>query len=308
MIMDLFRRAGSVPAPALRCAARLMSLAIVASALPAMAAAPPGAQIFKCTDASGNVTYQNEPCPKNVKAGRVDIFDNSWTTDRVEKEAEWRRNAAEHRVVAGMPVHWVREALGEPAEVRDTATAGAAEVWVYNLPDRNVQVGVLNSQVLWFREAPVVAPAARVTPPPDRPEPERAQLEPQVTRAAPAPDRSAPELPVTRMAPPGPEHASRDVSSAPSDASHATADAAATAAASAKRPSPAGTVARGQDCKQAIASLGPPDRQRDVPALDAGSDPATEYFYEPAGGAGATRTRIVCANGKIEGVDRTVIR
>ncbi|MGE5143620.1 MAG: DUF4124 domain-containing protein, partial [Acidobacteriota bacterium] len=29
-------------------------------------------QIFKCTDASGNVTYQNEACPKNAKAGRID--------------------------------------------------------------------------------------------------------------------------------------------------------------------------------------------------------------------------------------------
>ncbi|TMI02773.1 MAG: DUF4124 domain-containing protein [Betaproteobacteria bacterium] len=94
------------------------------AALVALVAAPAAAQILKCTDGSGNVTYQNEPCPKNVKAGHVDIFDNSWTADRAEREAEWRRNAALHRVVTGMPLRLVRDALGEPAEVRDTATAG----------------------------------------------------------------------------------------------------------------------------------------------------------------------------------------
>ena len=154
--MSSFRQAGRAAAAMLRCTARSSLLL----ALPAFAVAPASGQIFKCTDGSGNVTYQNEPCPKNAKAGRVDIFDNSWTTDRVEKEAEWRRNAAEHRVATGMPVRFVREALGEPAEVRDTATAGAAEVWLYNFPERSVQVGMLKDQVLWFRETPIAAPAA----------------------------------------------------------------------------------------------------------------------------------------------------
>jgi hypothetical protein len=67
-------------------------------------------------------------------------------------------------------------------------------------------------------------------------------------------------------------------------------------------------IARGQDCRQALAELGTPDRTREVPAIDAKSDPTTEYFYEPAGSASPTRTRIVCANGKVEGVDRSVIR
>src|SRR5438876_6517554 len=131
----------------------------------ALVAGPAAAQILKCTDGSGNVTYQNEPCPKNEKSGRVDIFDNSWTADRAEKEAEWRRNATLHRVVTGMPLRWVRDALGEPAEVRNTATAGAAEVWLYNFPDRSVQVGILADQVLWFRETP------------ERPAPDRAPAE-----------------------------------------------------------------------------------------------------------------------------------
>src|SRR6266571_1881675 len=191
--MTCLRRSGRTTAQVVRSAAFLMLIV----ATPALAAAPATEQIFKCTDGSGSVTYQNEPCPKNVKAGRVEIFDNSWTADRVEREAEWRRNATAHRVTTGMPVRWVREALGEPAEVRDTATAGAAEVWVYSFPDRGVQVGMLNNQVLWFRETPVAPPVARAAPEADRPGAERAAPEPQVTRAAPGSDRPSPELPIT---------------------------------------------------------------------------------------------------------------
>jgi hypothetical protein len=300
--MNFFRRVGA-PAPILAYAAFLMPIVVT----PALAVAPAAEQIFKCTDGSGNVTYQNEPCPKNVKAGRVEIFDNSWTADRVEREAEWRRNATAHRVTTGMPVRWVREALGEPAEVRDTATAGAAEVWVYSFPDRGVQVGMLNNQVLWFRETPVATPAARATPEADRPVAERATPELQVTRAAPGSDRPSPELPITRLAPPAPDRM-RDNSAAPAETLRPMAEAVPPTGPAAASPSR--TVSRGQNCKQALADLGPPDRQREVPAIDAGTDPATEYFYEPSAnaGAGATRMRIVCANGKVEGVDRAVVR
>jgi hypothetical protein len=237
-------------------------------------AAPAPAQIFKCTDASGNVTYQNDACPKNVKAGRVDIFDNSWTADRVEKEAEWRRNAASRRAVTGMPVRWVREALGAPAEIRNTPTAGAAEVWSYNFPDRNVQVGILSEQVVWVRETPLVAPLTGAAPATNQAAPNRATAD--AMRATEAP-RAAPEV---ERSPP-------------------------TAARPAEAPR---AIARGQDCRQALAELGTPDRQREVSPPDNASDPATEYIYESAGGASPTRTRVVCANGKVEGIDRSVGR
>ena len=259
------------------------------AALVALVAAPAAAQILKCTDGSGNVTYQNEPCPKNVKAGHVDIFDNSWTADRAEKEAEWRRNAALHRVVTGMPLRWVRDALGEPTEVRDTATAGAAEVWLYNLPDRSVQVGILADQVLWFRETPIMGSPARASPGPERPASDRAPAEALRTvpdRAPAEPLRATPETP--RPAP--------DISISRS------------AIASPSPADPARAVTRGQDCRQALAELGKPDRQREVPPLDSASDPVTEYIYEPAGSASPTRTRVVCAHGRVEGVDRTVVR
>ena len=268
------------------------------AALVALVAAPAAAQILKCTDGSGNVTYQNEPCPKNVKAGHVDIFDNSWTADRAEKEAEWRRNAALHRVVTGMPLRWVRDALGEPAEVRDTATAGAAAVWLYNFPERSVQVGILADQVLWFRETPMIGPAARVSPGPERPAPDRAPAEALRT----VPDRAPAEALRTV-----PDRAPAEALRATPDAPRAS-DISRSALASPAPTEPSRAVARGQDCRQALAELGKPDRQREVPPLDSASDPVTEYIYEPAGSASPTRTRVVCANGRVEGIDRTVVR
>jgi hypothetical protein len=74
------------------------------------------------------------------------------------------------------------------------------------------------------------------------------------------------------------------------------------------RADPARVVARGLVSSPALAALATPDRQREVPPLDSASDPATEYIYEPAGSANPTRTRVVCANGKVEGIDRTVLR
>lgn len=320
------------------------AVALLLFALPLAGSAADSAQIFKCTDASGNVTYQNEPCPKASKSGRIELFDNRWTATKEEREAEWRRNASERRVVAGMPARWVREALGEPAEIRDTTTAGAAQLWLYTFPERSVQVGMLNEQVLWFRETPT----ARTGQGGERPPTEAPA--PQISRSSPPVERPA-NLPTTRLAPTAPERppvdAARslperppvagerpateapaappitsrtDQATAPASESSAqdgkamVADTTQTSAAGANAPAPgpaakpsaARTIARGQDCKQALADLGPPSRQRNVPAIDTSSDPATEYFYESVADAG--RLRIVCSNGKVEGVDRSVAR
>jgi hypothetical protein len=105
--------------------------------------------------------------------------------------------------------------------------------------------------------------------------PDRAPAEP--LRAMPEAPRPAPDISRSAAASPGPPDSTR-------------------------------AVARGQDCRQALAELGKPDRQREVPPLDGASDPATEYIYEPAGSASPTRTRVVCANGKVEGIDRAVLR
>lgn len=293
------RSRSALPLPSL--AARLLPLL-------AFVASPAGAQIFKCTDPAGNVVYQNSTCPKNASSGRVDIFDNSWTADRAEKDAAWQRTASAHHVVAGMPLNWVREALGEPAEVRKTATAGAAEVWLYNFPDRSMQVGILADKVLWSRETPVTAlasPAATAT------EPAAAQAAGAAAEAPPIGSqgpRTAAEIsrPPQAGAKAG---ASPEVVTSWPDALHAAPEISHSPPQPSTRISESSHgVTRGQDCSQALAELGTPDRQREVPASDSASGPTTEYFYEPAGSDNPTRTRIVCANGKVEGVDRTVIR
>lgn len=288
-----------------RLRARGLRAAVAFVALVALGAS--AAEIFRCTDASGNVTYQNEACPKNMKAGRVDIFDNSWTADRAEKEAEWHRNAGAHQVVTGMPLRWVREALGEPAEVRATATAGAAEVWMYNFPDRSVQVGMLGEKVLWVRETPVAAPVTRVAPGAGQPPPAAAPVAP-----APGTDQPAPAAaPAMRVAPaadqPALDRAGAEAATSSPPPLPPRADSP-TALATTRPADPARSVVRGQDCRQALAELGKPDRQRDLPLIDNASDPATEYIFEPAASAGGVRTRLVCANGKVEGIDRSVAR
>jgi hypothetical protein len=319
------------------------TVALLVFALPMAGSAADSAQIFKCTDASGNVTYQNEPCPKASKSGRIELFDNRWTATKEEREAEWRRNASERRVVAGMPARWVREALGEPGEIRDTTTAGAAQLWLYTFPERSVQVGMLNDQVLWFRETltartgqsgerpPTEAAApqiSRSSPPVERPAnlpttrlaptaPERPPVD--AARSLPerppsAGERPATEVPAappvisrTAQAPAPPSESAQDGKAMASDTTQASAAGAnAPTSGTAAKPSAARAVARGQDCKQALADLGPPSRQREVPAIDTSSDPATEYFYDSAADAG--RLRIVCSNGKVEGVDRSVAR
>jgi hypothetical protein len=66
---------------------------------------------------------------------------------------------------------------------------------------------------------------------------------------------------------------------------------------------------RGRNCRDVLAELGTPNRQREIPASDAGgTDAVTEYVYEGGGNGDAARTRILCANGKVEGVDRSVAR
>ena len=249
---------------------------------------PAAADIFKCTDRDGNVTYQNEKCPNGTKAGRVDIFDNNWTANRSEKEAEWQRNAANQRVVTGMPARWVRQALGEPGEIRETTTGGATELWVYSLPDRSVQVGMRDNEVLWSREAPP-ATAARAAA--------------AATARKPAPAVSAAGLDAPRPADlPRSTEMSR-VSDLPPDP-ELPGPATVSNAADAARG-----VLRGRNCKEVLAQLGKPDRQRELSAGDAGeTDPATEYIYETAVAGSGVRTRILCANGKVEGVDRSSAR
>ena len=269
-------------------------LALWVIALPALG------DIYKCTDRTGNITYQNEKCPSGGKAERVDIFDNNWTAHKAEKDAQWQRNAGDRRVVAGMPARWVREGFGEPTEIRETTIGGATELWVYNLADRSLQIGMLDGQVLWFRETPTPAPVARSAP-----IPAAAPSASAVTPAAPAatgPATAAPR-PIDILRAPEvlrPADVSRLPESQPAAGAPRAADASRALGASPK-------AARGRACDEVLAELGKPDRQREIADSDSGAA-MTEYVYEPLGNAGLARTRILCANGKVEGIDRSVAR
>jgi hypothetical protein len=288
-----------------RCRSHPRCALLLLAAVSALLASPVAAEIFKCTDQTGNVTYQNEKCPAGTKAGKVDIFDNNWTASRGEKDAEWQRNASQHRVLTGMPARWVREALGDPAETLETTTGGATELWVYDLSDRNVQVGMLDNQVVWVRETPLAVPSARVAPEPaassaarsSAVSPPSASATPRAIDILRAPDIRSAEAPRAAETP---------------RATDATAQRAAELPRAAEAPRTADAsrhIARGRDCREVLAELGPPDRQREIPASDAtGTDAMTEYLYEPSGSAEPARTRILCANGRVEGVDRSVAR
>src|SRR5215831_12339701 len=253
----------------------------------AILALPAAGEIFKCTDRVGNVTYQNEKCPTGSKAGKVEIFDNNWTATRSEKEAEWQRNATNQRVVTGMPARWVRQALGEPGEVRETTTGGATELWVYSLPDRSVLVGMRDEEVLWSREAPPVAAArAAAAAAARKPSPAVAPAGLDAPRPVDLP-RST-EMSRVSDLPPDPEL------QGPARVSNA---------------GDAARVLRGRNCQDVLAELGKPDRQRELSGSDIGeTDKATEYVYETAVAGSGVRTRILCANGKVEGVDRSSAR
>src|SRR5215470_8238789 len=285
-------------------------------------------EIYKCTDRSGNITYQNEKCPTGSQAGRVDIFDNNWTASRAEKNAEWQRNAADRRVVTGMPAHWVREGFGDPAEVRDTTTGGAKELWVYNLPDRTLQIGMLDDQVQWFRETPtapvpgfVQAPAAPAAPSssaaasPSSPTPRKSAA--PATSASPRPIDilQAPDS-MRSLDPALTGESARKSESPRSVETQRTGEPASESAAPRAVEAPRATeapavadasrrIARGRDCREVLTELGKPDRQREIPG-EGGSSAMTEYLYEPSGSADPTRTRILCANGRVEGVDHSV--
>ena len=129
----------------------LLPLALAAFAL--VTAAPVGAQVFKCVDANGHVTYQQAPCPTSHRGGQLELFlDNGSGRDSPETEARWRQLAAQHEVATGMPKRWLQQSLGAPAEQRPGTTAEAAsEVLTFVQPTQVVKVGLLAGVVAWSR-------------------------------------------------------------------------------------------------------------------------------------------------------------
>ena len=111
------------------------------------------AQVYKCVDAGGRVTYQQAPCPSSHRGGQLELFlDNGSGRDSPETEARWRQLAEQHEVATGMPKRWVQTALGSPTEQRAGTTAeGASEVLTFVQPTQVQKVGLLAGVVAWSR-------------------------------------------------------------------------------------------------------------------------------------------------------------
>ena len=107
------------------------------------------AEVIKCTDADGNVSYQDIPCGQG-QAGRPVALPQAETKNETDA---WQRAAGEARVVKGMPKRWVLRARGAPTEIRPaSAREQASEVWRYAGRDGVMLVGFTGPEVVWVRE------------------------------------------------------------------------------------------------------------------------------------------------------------
>lgn len=143
---------------------RLLAIALLACAAPAALA-----QVFKCVDGLGRVTYQETPCPGTDSGRPVELFlDNGSARDSPDVEARWRAAALQHEVLPGMPRRWVVQSLGMPAQMRPGApNEGVREVWTYQNPGSIVRVGFVGDVAAWSRTEPTapLAPLNRPAPP-----------------------------------------------------------------------------------------------------------------------------------------------
>jgi len=110
-------------------------------------------QVYKCVDAGGRTTYQQEPCAKTEKGARVDLqTDNGSTRDSAALEAQWAAASKQGQVLAGMPKRYVQAAYGTPVEVRGGSTTDrVSEVWVFRAPSGGRRVGFLDGRVAYDR-------------------------------------------------------------------------------------------------------------------------------------------------------------
>jgi hypothetical protein len=140
-------------------------------ALAIVAVLPAAAQVYKCTDRNGHVTYQQEPCSGALKGGAVELTEPVTVRPGANaNEALWSAAAREGRAIVGMPKTFVTEALGRAAEIR-TPRAGEAgtEVWVYPKAGQVTRIGFQNNAVAWIRSDAIEAPAKPGVPAaPDR--------------------------------------------------------------------------------------------------------------------------------------------
>lgn len=118
--------------------------------------APAAAQVYKCVDSAGRITYQQLPCPAAAKGGRVELLvDNGSSRGSADDETQWQIAAQEHTVIVGMPRRYVQQALGVAREMRPgRPRESAAEVWSYPRDDEVLRIGFANGVVAWQRVDP----------------------------------------------------------------------------------------------------------------------------------------------------------
>lgn len=150
-----------------RIAAVPRALGVAAFALATLAVvAPAFAQVYKCTDSAGRVTYQQSPCPPGAKGGRMQIATDAGLPEgSAEDEAVWQSAVKDHVVVTGMPRRYVQEVLGAPREMRPGRPGeNAAEVWTWPRENGAHRVGFAKGVVAWQRtdaDGAEAAPADR---------------------------------------------------------------------------------------------------------------------------------------------------
>jgi hypothetical protein len=141
-----------------------LALAAVAGALPLSAPA----EVYRCTDAGGAVTYQQVPCAGGQQGRTVQIDADQGPGRAADPQAAWSAAAAQHRAVRGMPKSWVVKALGTPTEKRPPRQDEvASEVWIFAEPAPPTRVGFVGDAAAWILRdaAPVAAAPAPATPP-----------------------------------------------------------------------------------------------------------------------------------------------
>jgi len=108
------------------------------------------AQVYKCVDGKGNVTYQQEPCAGGQQGRALEIKQAPAAPAAPDLTPQWAEAAAEGRVITGMPKRFVVQALGQPGERRPPrAGESGGEVWVYVKGDGATRVGFVGDVVAW---------------------------------------------------------------------------------------------------------------------------------------------------------------
>jgi hypothetical protein len=117
-------------------------------------AAAAHAQIYKCVDAAGRITYQQSPCPSTQTGSRVEVkTDNGSTREVPEEEPAWSVAARTGELSPGMSKRWVQQALGAPLECRPgQPDEKASEVCLFETVKGRLRTGLNNGAVVWWRK------------------------------------------------------------------------------------------------------------------------------------------------------------